>query len=112
MNVFQRPTGLYSIYTIHENISHISTQQKEYDLPDQIIGAEPVPGGLKSTKVEIFRKLDQVINSMKLSVGIGDALGLFMLSPSLNFAHSTLTNTSRYIEEVRAHVSSFRYKTF
>ena len=81
----------------------------EYDLPDQISGAEPVPGGLKSTKIDVFRKLDQVINSMKVSVGIGDALGLFMLSPSLNFAHATLTNTTRYMEEVSAHVSAFRW---
>jgi len=94
-------------YTCNEG-KKVFLDGKEYDLPDQISGAEPVPGGLKSTKVEIFRKLDQVINSMKLSVGIGDALGLFMLSPSLKFAHSTLTNTSRYMEEVKAHVSSFR----
>jgi len=94
-------------YTCNEG-KKVYLHNKEYDLPDQISGAEPVPGGLKSTKVEVFRKLDQVINSMKLSVGIGDALGLFMLSPSLNFAHATLTNTSRYMEEVRAHVSSFR----
>jgi len=94
-------------YTCNEG-KKVFLDNKEYDLPDQISGAEPVPGGLKSAKVEVFRKLDQVINSMKLSVGIGDALGLFMLSPSLNFAHSTLTNTSRYLEEVRAHVSAFR----
>jgi len=94
-------------YTCNEG-KKVFIDNKEYDLPDQISGAEPVPGGLKSAKVEVFRKLDQVINSMKLSVGIGDALGLFMLSPSLNFAHSTLTNTSRYLEEVRAHVSAFR----
>lgn len=94
-------------YTCNEG-KKVYLDDKEYDLPDQISGAEPVPGGLKSTKVEVFRKLDQVINSLKLSVGIGDALGLFMLSPSFNFAHSTLTNTTRYYEEVRAHVSSFR----
>jgi len=94
-------------YTCNEG-KKVFLDNVEYDLPDQISGAEPVPGGLKSTKIDVFRKLDQVINSMKLSVGIGDALGLFMLSPSLNFAHSTLTNTSRYIEEVKAHVSSFR----
>jgi len=94
-------------YTCNEG-KKVYLDGKEYDLPDQINGAEPVPGGLKSTKIDIFRKLDQVINSMKFSVGIGDALGLFMLSPSLNLAHSTLTNTSRYMEEVKAHVSAFR----
>jgi len=94
-------------YTCNEG-KKVFLDNKEYDLPDQVNGAESVPGGIQSTKIEVFRKLDQVINSMKLSVGIGDALGLFMLSPSLNFAHSTLTNTSRYIEEVSAHVSSFR----
>lgn len=94
-------------YTCNEG-KKVFLDNVEYDLPDQVVGAESIPGGLKSAKVEIFRKLDQVINSMKLSVGIGDALGMFMLSPSLNFAHATLTNTSRYIEEVRAHVSAFR----
>jgi len=94
-------------YTCNEG-KKVFLANKEYDLPDQVNGAESVPGGIQSTKIEVFRKLDQVINSMKLSVGIGDALGLFMLSPSLKFAHGTLTNTSRYIEEVSAHVSSFR----
>lgn len=94
-------------YTCNEG-KKFFINDKEYDLPDQIVAAEPVPGGLKSTKIEIFRKLDQVVNSMKASVGIGDALGLFMLSPSLNLAYSTLTNTSRYLEEVSAHVSAFR----
>ena len=60
-------------------------------------------------KVEVFREMQQVINSMKLSIGIEDTAGIFMLSPSFNYAHSTLTNTSRYLEEVSAHVSSFRY---
>jgi hypothetical protein len=77
-------------------------------MPDQIQAAESIPGGIKNSKVEIYKSLDQVINSMKFSVGIGDALGLFMLSPSLKLAHSTLVNTSRYIEEVTAHVSAYR----
>jgi len=79
-----------------------------FDLPDQFLGSEPVPGGLKEVKTEVFRSIEQVTRSMKLKVGVGDALGLFSLSASVEHAHSTLTNRSRNIEEVSAFVSAFR----
>jgi len=94
-------------YTCNEG-KKVFLDNKEFDLPDQISGAEQVPGGFKSKKVEVFKKMSQVSDSMKFSLGIGDALGLFTLSPSFSYAHKTLTNTSRYLEEVRAHVSAYR----
>ena len=100
-----------AVLTFPPPFPHPMNAQKEFDLPDQISGAEPVPGGFKSKKVEVFKKMSQVSNSMKFSLGIGDALGLFTLSPSFSYAHKTLTNTSRYLEEVRAHVSAYRLFT-
>ena len=83
--------------------------QALYDLPDQIIGAESVPGGLTSTNVEVFEDMDEVTTTMGLSVGIEYTPGAFTLTPSFNFAHTTFSNSSRYIEEVQAHVAAFRF---
>ena len=85
------------------------SRQKLYDLPDEFSGGEPVPGGFRKTHVEVFETVEEVEKSMKTSLGIGDALGVVSLSPSLSLVHSTIANSSKNVEEVTAFVSAYRY---
>ncbi|CAG0901068.1 unnamed protein product, partial [Darwinula stevensoni] len=97
---------LNQTYVLH----YESSPQTEYQLPDQIWAMTPVPGGWFSSNVEIFKSYQEVKRSRSTEVGAkGGIFGFgFSASRSYMYMQDTITNHSRYIEEVSAFETAVR----
>ncbi|CAG0897826.1 unnamed protein product [Darwinula stevensoni] len=93
-----------------EQGNKIVMNKTEYQLPDQIWAMTPVPGGWFSSNVEIFKSYQEVKRSRSTDVGVKGGFLWFSFSASRSYMYmqNTITNNSRYIEEVSAFETAVR----
>lgn len=82
----------------------------QYDVPDQVWHVNRVPGGWLSSEVKIFKDYKEVKRTMSSDVSGGITLEKFAFSASSSYSRMqhTITNTSKFIEQVSSFDSATR----
>jgi hypothetical protein len=94
-------------FTCNENKTWISPfDEKTYQIPDQINSVVAISSGLVYSSVHLEVDTEEVKESMSLEVGVDFIKGFFSSSLSYKESEDTLTNTSLFMAQSKAFVST------
>ena len=79
-------------------------------MPDQVWDISRIPGGWLNANTQIFKNYHEIKRTMTTSAGLGLNLfkGAFSASGSYERSQHTITNSSKFIEEVSSYSSAVR----